>query len=528
MSEGRSPGVGGAAALADEAWLLVIAEPATARTLATEALARTAERPDAAAASVAHRALGMAALELDDSGTSIDHLRLAIDEGQAAGQNDLVAEAEMSLALALQHRGDAREALRHAAAAHTLAPHSARLGLQRALLLERLGRTDDALEAYTETEGLAAATVDRHTLVRMHCNRGVLLTYSGRFDEAERDLLLAEGLCGELGLAAMSAGVRSNLGFLAARRGDLVEALRRLEADRAEMHAFGGLRSGTHDLDRAEVLLLAGLPRDAAAAGRAAIEAFTSAGMHAEAAEARVLAAQATLRAGDPDGAATLAGEAATMLTRQRRRPWLALAQEVEVRSRWASGQRDTALLDRARRGADALDEAGWKAAAASARLLAAQLALELGRPNAARTQLDRASAERTGPVGVRVQARHAEALLRLLAADRRGALAALRSGWAVLEDHRATLTATELRVGAGAHAAPLTDLGVRLAIEAGDVAGALVWAERGRAGALLRPPARAPQGTPLAAALDALRTTVADLDEAAKAGRDTAALLRR
>lgn len=518
-----------AAALADQAWLLVIAEPALAQTIATRALELAEQKPvDAAAASTAHRALGMASIERDDADTSVGHLRRAIVMAKQADDRSLLAEAEMSLALALQHRGEATAALRHAAAAHALSPGSARLGLQRALLLERLGRGDEALDAYREVEGLAAAAADRHTLVRMHCNRGVLLTYRGVFPEAERDLLIAERLCTELGLVAMSAGVRSNLGFLAARRGNLVEALGRLEADRAEMQASGGLRHGIHDLDRCEVFLLAGLPRDAADAGQAAIATFEAAGMLAEAAEAQVLTAQAALRAGELMRAEALAEAAAAAFRRQRRAPWLALAREVVVRAQWAGGRRDAPLLERARRVADALDEAGWPAAAASARLLCAQLAIEIGKTGRARTELRRASAQRTGPVGVRVQARHAEALLRLVDGNPRGAKSALRAGWNALEEHRATLGATELRVGAGAHAVELSALGLKLALESRKAGQVLAWAERGRAGALFQPPAQAPQDTPIAAALDALRTVVADLDAAAKASQDTRTLVRR
>ena len=512
--------------LAAQAWLLVVGRPVEAQRLAREALAPEGGVVDAREASLAHRVLGMAALELDDADTSVGHLRRAIAAAHVASDDLLAAEAEMSLALALQHRGKAAQALRHAEAAHALAPRSARLGLQRALVLERLGRGDAALEAYAEVEQLARS--DGHTMARVYCNRGVLLTYRGDFAAAARDLMAAETLCGELGLDAMAAGVRSNLGFLAARRGDLVEALRLMEADREVMRSFGGLRFGVHELDRCEVLLLAGLPGDAAEAGRTAIRTLDAAGMQAEAAEARVMTAQAALRDGDLEGAERLAVEARRAFSRQRRAPWAALAREVVVRAQWAAGRRDATLLGSARQVAGALDYAGWPTASASARLLSAQLALALGRTRLARTELEHASVHRTGPVGVRVQARHAQALLRLLDGDRRGAGAALRAGWRALEEHRATLGATDLRVGAGAHAVELSALGLRLAAESRRPDQVLAWAERGRAGALYQPPAQAPQGTPLAGALDALRTTVADLDAAAKSGESTAALLRR
>ena len=519
---------GTASSLAAQAWLLVADRPREARRLAVAALSAVVEDRDPAEASLAHRALGMAGLELGDADSSVEHLRRAVALAGAAGEPPLTAEAEMSLALALQHRGDGSAALRHAEAAHALAPGSARIALQRALVLERLGRGDAALRAYDEAEGLAGPG-DDHVRTRIFCNRGVLLTYSGEFARADRDLRAAEDLCASLGLELLGAGVRSNLGFLAARRGDVVEALRRMEADRGLMRALGGLRHGIHELDCCEILLLAGLPGEAFSAGQVAIRTLDAASMHAEGAEARVLTAQAALRAGDPGGAEVLALEAQRAFVRQRRGPWAALSREVVVRAQWAAGRRDAPLLGAARRAADALDEAGWATAAASARLLSAQLALEIGRTQVARTELRRAAAHRTGPVGVRVQAHHAQALLRLQAGDRRGAGAALRAGWRALESHRATLGATELRVGAGAHAVELSALGLRLAAGSGRPEQVLAWAERSRAGALYQPPTRAPsRGTPLALALDALRTTVADLDAAAKRGDPTAALQSR
>lgn len=517
-----------ASVIAARAWAAVGDEPRKAQRLALRALDAAGTTRDHATVSVARRALGMAALDLSSADEAVRELRRAVAAGRRAADSALVAEAEMSLALALQHQGDATRALRHAEAAVLAAPGIARLGMQRALIQERFGQLDAALDTYRRAQRVASATGDRGTLARIHCNRGVLLTYRGDFDRAEADIRTGEGLCIELGLALMAAGARSNLGYLAARRGDVVEALRWLEQARPHLESAGGLRHGVFELDHCEVLLGAGLHRDALAAGRRAIELISATGMQAELAEARLLTAEAALRDGDLSTAESLAGAAARAFSRQRRGPWAARARELEVQARWKSGQHDARLLGAARRVADGLDDAGWTASAASARILAARIALELGRPQVARRELTRVSRRRRGPASARIRALHAQALLRDAEGDGRGARAALRSGWRIVEEHRATLGATELHVGAAAHTAELAAFGVDLAARAGSAIELLRWAERGRAGALHQPPAHAPQDPRLAEALAALRAVTAELDAAGKEGGDTRSLLRR
>jgi hypothetical protein len=95
-------------------------------------------------------------------------------------------------------------------------------------------------------------------------------------------------------------------------------------------------------------------------------------------------------------------------------------------------------------------------------------------------------------------------------------------------EEYRATLGATDLRAAATGHRVELARLGFTIAVEDGRPADALRWVERYRAGLLRLPPARPPDDAELAAELAALRTTVADLEEAIRDGRDPDGLLHR
>ena len=128
------------AALAAEAYRVVVDDPQRARVLATAALSGATGPGRAEAASAAHRALGMAALELDDAETAIRHFERAVDAGRKVGRQR-EAEARMSLAFALVGQGSTRRALRQADLATRVTGVSDRgpLHLQHAIILERLG-----------------------------------------------------------------------------------------------------------------------------------------------------------------------------------------------------------------------------------------------------------------------------------------------------------------------------------------------------------------------------------------------------
>ncbi|MGH2771432.1 MAG: CHAT domain-containing protein, partial [Actinomycetota bacterium] len=220
---------------------------------------------------------------------------------------------------------------------------------------------------------------------------------------------------------------------------------------------------------------------------------------------------------------------ARTAFRRQQRPGWVALASHATVRAGWLDGSRSPAGLRRALRTADALSGIGWAVPALDARLLAARHALALGRTETATKELARASrARRSGPVELRMRAWHAEALLRLSRGDHRGADTALRTGVRILNQHRAALGATELRVHASGHGAELAKLGLSLAISSGRPERVLKWMERWRAGTLLLRPARPPEDAVLAHELAELRRVGAELDTAVLAGRRPDALLRR
>ncbi len=510
---------------AERAWNRVGVE---ARRAAGEARAVLADSRDPAARSIAWRTLGLAAVELEDANTAHSHMKCAVDEARRVSDAVLLAQAETGLAATHQYLGEHIDALRLARRAVRRAPRHARVRLALGVILERFGRVSEAVAVYDETERLAEFAHDVDTLVRTWCNRGVVRIYQANLSAAHFDLSRARDLAASSGQRHLHNAILANLAYLDAQRGALVEALAQMDATGPELRRVGDFRFGIHELDRCEILMLGGLAGDAVTAGGEAIEAFERAGAVVEAAEARMMVAHASLALGQSEQARAAAIAAKKVLARRSSGAWSALADHALVLAMAASGDHRVSLARHAARVADDLAAAGWASAAASARILAARIELSLGRRAQAEAQLRLVRDTPRSPVALRIQARCATALLRREGGDRRGARAALRSGWTLLERHRATLGATELRAGASAHVAELVAIGLEMAIEDRRPREVLAWAERGRVGALTPRATAPPEDPELAALLGELRVVAAEADAAAKRGDDNRALLRR
>ncbi len=504
--------------------------PPEAANLASDLCDQAIRAADVEAVSVAQRALGLAARELGDLTAAELHLRRSVLTATEAGLGQREGEARMTLASALSMSGRTDDALEQAdlAAVVLAGADAARLQVQRALILQRLGRHDEALEGYRKALhafGLLGLDADR---ARVWFNRSVLLAYRGDFSGAESDLRQAEGCYVELGLGVAAAEVRHNLGFVAALQGDVPGALSCYDAAADEFRRLGAARPAAV-LDRCQALLAVGLADEALRLAQEAVGHLQTTGMEVDLAEARLVLAQAALSGGDYPRAQAESHLAREAFVAQGRAAWAALARHVALRAAWGGEQLGQGGWGEARATADELEQSGWMGAAADARLIAARFALAAGRVDEAESELMRTSlARRSGPVDLRSRAWHAEAMLRLARNDRRGASAALRAGLRILDQHRATLGATELRASAAAQATDLASLGLGLALASGRPARVLAWAERWRAGLHRMPAARPPSDPGIATALEGLRLVVREVDEALLAGQSASSLVRR
>ena len=472
----------------------------------------------------------MAARELDDIEAATRELRRSVRIAQRAGLTVREAQARMSLCLTLAWKGDTAAALRQADRAEPALRglDRARLSMQRSLILQRLGRLDEALDGYKRALATFRRSKDRLWEARLLVNRGVARAYRAESRAAESDLKRAEHLYTELGQSLAAAQARWNRGFVAARAGDVSAALELYDSAIGE-HRARSMSTGLILIDRCELLMSVRLTAEARRDAEHAVADLLESGLEFDLAEARLMLAQAALLDGDTEKAATEADRARRAFAQQKRGAWATLARYVELKIAVAREIEPQRIMTAARRIAPLLEDHGWLIPARDARILAGRAALKLNRIAIARRELELAArAGRHSPAEIKARTRHALALLRLQRGDRRGAYSALRAGSDALDQHRHSLGATELRVHVAGHGEELAALGLRMALEDGNAERVFAWAERFRAGALRQRPARPPDDAKLAAELGELRAVVGRIGEATLEGRSIADLVRR
>ncbi|GAA2710166.1 CHAT domain-containing tetratricopeptide repeat protein [Micromonospora olivasterospora] len=477
--------------------------------------------------STAERAIGLALRELNDLPGALHHLRRAV---RAAGTPRARALARMSLGFLLANAGRTGAALRAVTAAlpQLTGADAGRARMQRGVVLHYRGRYDEAVRDYGLAIDIAQREGDLLLEARARNNRGLLNALWGAAGGTEDDLARAAAIFGRLGLDLAAADARWNGGIAAGQRGDIAGALRCFAAVEEEYRRLAVPRPALL-LDRFELLLWVPLVDEAVEVAAAAVWELRRRGMASDLAEALLAQARAALLAGDLDTATGAAAAARARFRRQGRRTWAAFARHVELRAEYRRGTRSTALLTAMLRTAEQLDATGWPGPALATRIEAGRLAAALGRPGRARDLLAVAArARRRGTADRRAQGWYAQALARRLAGDDSGAALALRRGLAVLDRHRASLGATELRAHSGTYGQELAAEGLDIAVRAGSPAGVLTWAERWRANSLRMRAALPPDDPDLVAALAELRLVSGLIEDEVLAGRPAQALRGR
>lgn len=518
-------------ALAVEALATIRADIDSARSKAERALQQATQADHPKAASLAERALGLVAQQEGDLTESVAHLRRSIEIAERGGLWECAASARMSLCGTLAIKGAWGPALREAdrAAAVLDGQEHARVLVQRATVLWLWGHLDDrSIAEYDHALPVLEECRDTHWLRRLHLNRGLLLFQRGELDRAESDLREAERLAIHDGQHRAVAHARQSLGLVASRRGNVPEALAWFDKADQYFRARNEV-DATLECDRCEALISARLLDEARHHAQLALNRFLREGRDVYAATAYLRLAEAALAQGDLTTARSAADTAARSFSDHDQSRRARLAQLISLQATFLSGDRSANLLHSTREVAADLERHDFRVQAIEARLLGAQVAIDLGDVAAARDELARARRARwRGPVPVRVRAWHAEALVRLAEGNRRGAQSALQAGMRVVDEHRMVLGASDLRARAAGFASDLAVTGLRLAVQDGSPGRVLTWAERWRAGARWLDPPRPPADRKLAAHLGELRSVVARIERANLEGRSAIRLRSR
>jgi tetratricopeptide (TPR) repeat protein len=499
-------------------------DPAVASEAA--ALLDTCAPDDHAVRSIALRAWGIAVRWTDSIDRSIELLRLAVDEATTSGKPDLVADARRSLAGSLALSGSSEQALATLAApirgARPLA--AARVESQRATILARMGRVDEADRAYSRSlETFRAAGEPSFTALTLG-NRGLLRLLAGRIRDAENDLVASLAIYVRQNYAFPAASIRHNLGHVALYRGQLAEALRIFSETEREI---AGLRGDVYEMQvsHGEALMSAGLFDEAYDLGTRIADQMTAVGLDLDRAEALLLAAEAALALHDASRARAAADGAAALFSQQGRTTWAERAALIALQCDEVTPELERRT--RARSLADLLERSGQANAGARARIEAVRLGLAIGDVAGASEDIAQLDRLRThGPIELRLAAWHARALGQRARGRPDLAIRSLAAALRLAHRHQASLRASDLRAAVGVHKREIALLGCQILLERGDPAAFTDWIESYRAASLRLDPVEADPDSEQTELLAELRAVSKRLDD--EPAEATTNLLRR
>ena len=499
-----------------------------------EALARAEELlgadPSPLHASVAHQVIGIWQRDFGDTRRALAHLRRARDLAARADSAEREADVLATLGVALVHAGRTRAGL--AAFEQGVARGSghtrARVLYRRAYVWWVLGRHGEALEDVRRAIPVLRQADDVIWTARALTLRATVHLALGSVERADADFTAAEALWDTTGQEHDKADAVESRGLAAFRSGDVPAALRLLD-EAEERYAKLGTPTFMLTIRRCEVLMAAGLATEALAEADAAIAVLEGiGGQSTRRAELLLVAARAARLAGEPQTSLARAAVAVRLFAGQRRTWYETHARLVLIEARVATGRGSGRLVADAATVAERLAAFGAPAAP-EASLLAGRIALDLGWTADAERHLAVAARSRhSGPPLARMTGWAAQALRARAAGSARGVLEACRRGLDVLDDHRMTLGASELRARATAQGAELAALAQRASLVSGGPRRLLVWSERWRATVLSAPPTRPPADPVLLTAMTAFRELAARAEETRSDGGRPAPALER
>ncbi|MET9745781.1 CHAT domain-containing protein [Streptomyces ardesiacus] len=506
---------------------MVFAAPGEALTRAEELLGAD---PSPLHASVAHQVIGIWQRDFGDTRRALAHLRRARDLAARADSAEREADVLATLGVALVHSGRTRAGL--AAFERGVARGSghtrARVLFRRAYVWWVLGRHGEALEDVRRAIPVLRQADDVIWTARALTLRATVHLAQGSVERANADFTAAEALWDTTGQEHDKADAVESRGLAAFRAGDVPAALRLLD-EAEERYAKLGTPTFMLTIRRCEVLMAAGLAPEALAEADGAVAALDGiGGQSTRKAELLLVAARAARLAGDPQTSLARAAVAVRLFAGQRRTWYETHARLVLLEARAATGRGSGRLVADAAAVAERLAAFGAPAAP-EASLLAGRIALDLGWTADAERHLAVAARSRHGgPPLARMTGWAAQALRARAAGSARGVLEACRRGLDVLDDHRMTLGASELRARATAQGAELAALAQRASLVSGGPRRLLGWSERWRATVLSAPPARPPADPVLLTAMTAFRELAARAEEARSEGGRPAPALER
>jgi tetratricopeptide (TPR) repeat protein len=359
-----------------------------------------------------------------------------------------------------------------------------------------------------------AETMLAHTQPAEACNilinRGMVHVFLSDLPRARTDYLRAVREAQRHGLLVEEKKARHNLGELEFFAGNLALALQLMDeaaALDAEVSAAVAL------VDRAKVLIEAGLYRDADEALVRAGELFRRDRLWKDVGEVELARAECALLDGEAQAARRLAASARDRFRRRGNDRWRRDAELVLLQADLAAGRPGSRLTPPALRLAAEFSHDGLTIRTRTAQLIAAEALLRAGLLDEARALATTVGPVRPAdPISARLHTRLVRAKVLLAAGGRSEAKREIRTGLRELARHQSRFGSIDLQTASAVHGRQLTELDVALGVAGGKAADVLASVERGRAISSRLQAVAAPQDPVAAELLSELRQLTEEL----------------
>jgi tetratricopeptide (TPR) repeat protein len=389
----------------------------------------------------------------------------------------------------------------------------------------RRGAFDAARAALDEAVGLLDHAQPREQ-ASILLNRGTVGLLDGRLREARVDLEGAVRTAGAAGLQVELFKGLHNLAYLEFLAGDLPRALRLMDEAGA---VDADVSRGVWLLDRARVLVEAGLAREADEALARASEIMRRDRLGHDLSETLLERAQCALALGDGEAARRFARTARERFGRRASDGWRRNADLVLLQADLSGGRRSGRFVDQAMRLRDEFLGEGLRLRARSAGLIAVEGLLGGGRVPAADDALrELGSARRDDPITGRMHSHYVHARVAAARGQRGAAARRIRRALDELARYQASFGSIDLRTASAVHGRRLAELDITLALQSGRAASVFAAAERARAVSSRLPAVRPPDDPAAADLLAELRRLVESLRAVEQDRAASEPLLRR
>jgi len=343
----------------------------------------------------------------------------------------------------------------------------------------RSGFMDEAL-THLDTALALDVIVEPALRRRILLNRGTVNLYRGDLRTARQDLSAAARRPSGEPVDQVAFMAQHNLGYVEFLAGNLATSLQILDGVRQSATIVS---SGVMLLDRARVLLEAGLHREADETLDEAGELFRRDRLWKDVGEVELARAECALLDGEIDAARRLAGSARTRFRRRRNDRWRRDAELVLLQADLAADRPGLRLAPHALRLANEFAADRLFAKARTARLLAAECYLAADRPELAYAAAAEAEGIRpSDPIATRLHARYVRAQLAVTEGHGPTARREIRRGLKELARYQAQFGGIDLQTASAIHGRKLAELNLQTALTTGRPEQVLAAVERGRA----------------------------------------------